>query len=73
MLNNVLKEMEMGTNQEYGSELNAVSLAFRKARDSQMPWYAVETKYGWIEQDRKPSVRFGQVWECHPSGKKHYA
>lgn len=58
------------TTQEYGSELNAVSFAFRKARDSEMPHYAVETKYGWVEAERKPSLRYGKVWECHPDGKK---
>jgi hypothetical protein len=51
------------TTQEYGSELNAVSLAMRKARETEMPWYAVECVYGWIEAERKPSLRYGKVWE----------
>ena len=58
------------TNQEYGSELNAVTFAFRMARESEMPAYAIETAYGWISAERKPSMRFGRVWECHPNGKK---
>ena len=58
------------TNQEYGSELNAVSFAFKTARKTKMPAYAIETKYGWISAERKPSIRFGKVWECHPNGKK---
>jgi hypothetical protein len=65
-----LTEREMKTNQEYGSELNAVCFAFSKARQTEMPWYAVETAYGWVESDRKPSMRFGKVWECHPNGQK---
>ena len=60
----------MNTSQEYGSELNAVCFAFRKAHDTQEPHYAVETKYGWITAERKPSLRFGKVWECHPGGNK---
>ena len=62
----------MTTNQEYGSELNAVTAAFRKAREEYGVYYAVETKYGWITAERKPSLRFGKVWECHTSGEKHY-
>jgi hypothetical protein len=58
--------------QEYGSELNAVTFAMRKARETGAPCYAIETKYGWIDCDRKPSLRFGKVWECHPDGKKHH-
>lgn len=60
----------MTTTQEYGSELNAVAFAARKARESGSPWYAVETRYGWIEAERKPGLRYGKVWECQPSGKK---
>jgi len=60
----------MQTVQEYGSELNAVCFAFRKARENNKPWYAIETKYGWIEAERKPSLRFGKVWECRANGEK---
>lgn len=60
----------MQTTQEYGSELNAVTFAFRKAREGAGVWYAIETKYGWIDSARKPSLRFGKVWECTESGKK---
>lgn len=62
----------MMTTQEYGSELNAVCFAARKARETGMPWYAVECKYGWIDSERKPSMRAGKVWELHPDGKKHH-
>lgn len=58
------------TTQEYGSELNAVTFAFRAARETGMPHYAVETKFGWLTQERKPSLRFGKVWECHQNGNK---
>ncbi len=56
--------------QKYSSELDAVSIAMRKARDSEMPWYAVECVHGWLDAERKPSIRFGKVWECHPNGTK---
>ena len=62
----------MNTYQEYGSELNAVTAAMRKSRESGNPWYAIETKYGWIEAPQKPSLRFGKVWECL-DGKKYAA
>ena len=62
----------MQTSQEYGSELNAVSAAFRIARENGSAGYAIETKYGWIVADRKPSLRFGKVWECQASGNKHH-
>lgn len=58
------------TPQEYGSELNAISHAFRIARETGIAGYAVECKYGWISADRKPSIRFGKVWECLSSGEK---
>jgi len=58
------------TSQEYGSELNAVSHAFKIARENGIAGYAVETKYGWVSADRKPSIRFGKVWECLVSGQK---
>ena len=61
------------TSQEYGSELNAISFAMAKARESSAPWYAIECKYGWIDAERKPSLRFGKVWECHPNGQKVHA
>jgi hypothetical protein len=61
----------METTQEYGSELNAVNFAFKIARETEMPAYAIETKYGWISAERKPSIRFAKVWECHPNGKKY--
>lgn len=63
----------MKISQEYGSELNAVVIARRKARETGAPWYAVECRYGWIETDRKPSLRYGRVIELHPDGTKHHA
>ena len=45
--------------------------AFKKAREHGV-WYAVETKYGWIDSERKPSLRFGKVWECCENGKKNH-
>ena len=63
-------EIMTKTAQEYGSELNAISFAMRKARETGMPWYSVECAYGWIDAERKPSLRFGNVWECHPNGTK---
>jgi hypothetical protein len=72
---NVQGESEMTAMiyQEYGSELNAVSHAFRIARENGMPGYAIECKYGWIAQALKPSLRFGRVWECRDDGKKYPA
>jgi hypothetical protein len=61
------------TSQEYGSELNAVSHAFKIARENGIAGYAVECKYGWISSDRKPSIRLGKVWECRHDGKKVFA
>lgn len=61
----------MQTSQEYGSELNAVCEAFKQARQHGV-WYAVETKYGWVTANRKPSLRFGKVWECCKSGAKNH-
>jgi len=63
----------MTTSQEYGSELNAVSSAFRIARETSYIGYAIETKYGWVSADKKPSIRFGKIWECHVNGTKSYA
>lgn len=63
----------MNTSQEYGSEMNAISAAFRVSRENGGAGYAIETKYGWIAADRKPSLRFGKVWECDAaSGNKHH-
>lgn len=57
--------------QEYLRELNAIADAFRQAQDHGF-WYAVETKYGWVSQARKPSLRFGKIWECSADGNKYY-
>ncbi len=62
----------MKTSQEYGSELNAVALSFRAARETNAPAYAVECKYGWITSGMKPGLRYGKVWECRPDGTKHH-
>lgn len=63
----------MKTSQEYGSKQNAVAIARRKARETGAPWYAVECRYGWIEAERKPGLRYGRVIELHPDGTEHHA
>lgn len=52
------------------NEIDAVSEAFSMARKVGMPCYAIEGKYGWSVATRKPSLRFGKVWECHENGDK---
>jgi hypothetical protein len=72
LIDNVVtnRERQMSTVQEYGSELNAVSFAFKMARENGIAGYAIECKYGWIASEQKPSLRFGKVYECQANGKK---
>lgn len=49
--------------------MNAVNEAFKVARHTGIAGYAVETFDGWVVSERKPSLRFGRVLECHLDGK----
>lgn len=53
-------------------ENSAINSAFAMAHKVDLPCYAIEGKYGWNVAERKPSIRFGKVWECFPSGEKFY-
>lgn len=54
---------------EGGAEKNdAINKAFHIAHENEIAGYAIETKYGWIAEARKPSLRFGKVIECLHDG-----
>ena len=55
------------------TENDAINAAFALAHKNEIAAYAVEGKYGWTVSERKPSLRFGKVWECRDDGKKYYA
>ncbi len=46
----------------------ALAKAFDIARETGIAGYAIETKFGWIADKRKPSLRFGKVFECLEDG-----
>lgn len=47
------------------SKNDAIIKAFHIARENGIAGYAIETKFdGWIAAERKPSLRYGQVYEC---------
>lgn len=53
-------------------ENSAINSAFVLARKNGIAAYAIEGKYGWSVSERKPSLRFGKVWECQTDGEKRY-
>lgn len=51
------------------AKMNAINAAHKIAHETGIAGYAVETIDGWIASERKPSLRFGKVLECHVDGK----
>ena len=49
--------------------MDAVNKAHKIAHQTGIAGYAIETFDGWTVSDRKPSLRFGRVLECHVDGK----
>ena len=51
------------------AKMDAINAAQKIAHETGIAGYAVETIDGWIAAERKPSLRFGKVLECHVDGK----
>ena len=63
------KQPEASTQMEGGPDKNvAIIEAFHIARENGIAGYAIEGKYGWSANARKPSLRFGKVLECRIDG-----
>lgn len=66
----VNQEIEMNERKVEGldEKNDAINQAFHIAHQNEIAGYAIETKYGWIAAERKPSIRFGLVYECLHNG-----
>lgn len=53
--------------------MDAINAAQRICRETGIAGYAIETLHGWMASERKPSLRFGRVLECHIDGTVRYA
>lgn len=56
----------------FADKNDAVNAAHRLAHEIELPAYAIEGKYGWSVSERKPSIRFGKVYECRDDGSVCY-
>lgn len=61
--------MERGA---YDSKHDAMTDAFRVAKDNGY-CFVIQVPEGWTTSTRKPSLRYGKVFECRDDGKEYIA
>ncbi len=50
---------------EYNDKLDAIGAAHVLSHQIGMPAYAFDCRHGWQVDERKPTLRYGKVFECY--------